>query len=317
MGQFGRIHLSLAQTLASEPYFMVQALPVVIGLDNPILSAPGATFSPEVAILDNPATTYSSSGSFTAELSRRTSIAANYGYQSSNYSGQFVDISNHSAGVEITQSVSRSTEIFGRYTYGQSDYDRAVLASATVGQGVVGGFRHTRRLSASRTMRLYAGLGANLLRGEFSAAIGNETARQATAHGGLDVQLGRSWSAQAEFRRSLQLLQGLSQPYYGNAVTGAAGGLLAPRLEFVVAAAYAQGNIGVTALSPGYDTRNAVIRLRYGLTRQLAISTEYVNSDYSFGKDAILPPGIVRNLNRHGARVGLTWGTLLIGRVRP
>jgi len=318
--ELGRSQLRLAQSVGYQPYFWLQALPPVIGFDVPLEPVQGIAFSPEVSLLDTPAITYSSSASFTTPLGRRSSLGLTYGYQGGNYSGPFADLTNQSAGVEITRGVSRSTEVIGRYNYQDAGYERLEFVSDVVQHGVEGAFRHTRRLSATRTMRVYGGAGASILNGDFPNTTGEREAHQVTANGGLEVLIARSWLVQGEFRRSLQLLQGLAQPYYGNWVNFAAGGLLTRRVDVTFSGAYAQGAVGIDALSgsPGYNTRNASVRVRYAIRSDLAVSSEYLNSDYSFGREAVLPPGVIRQLNRHAIRVGLMWGASLMGRrARP
>ena len=322
----GRTELRLAQSVGYQPYLVIQPLPSVPSTFESfngfrpgllLIGQPGLTS--EAAILDNPAVVYGSTASFMAPLTRRSSITFSYGLQGSNYSGNFADSRSDSAGVRVAHATGRSTDVHGSYTHTTTVYRRELLGRSDITtDGLDAGISHTRRLSPTRRLQLSFDAGASTLTGEIGTTDSSGERHEGTARAALDLELGRSWSTSAEFTRSLQLLQGLAQSYFGNAATFGAHGGLSRRLELATSVSYSQGAIGIDAAARHYDRRNASVRLLYALSGHVALSGEYINSGYGFGRGAILPLGVVSELNRHTVRVGLTWGQSFLGRsARP
>jgi hypothetical protein len=59
-------------------------------------------------------------------------------------------------------------------------------------------------------------------------------------------------------------------------------------------------------------TAQGEARLRFALTRSIALSGEYLYYRYDFG-GRLLAPDLPRSLERHGVRVGLSMFTELLG----
>jgi hypothetical protein len=175
---------------------------------------------------------------------------------------------------------------------------------------------YTYRRQLSRTRSLAADVGAGVAQLSVSPRDAFEEQDQFTMRGGLSYQFGRSWTAQVDARRSLQVLLSVAQPFFGNSVSGTVFGLLGRRFDVRASGGYSTGNVDITSLASGYDTGSGSGRLRYALGRRAALSTEYIYTRYSLGRDVILPPGVIRELARHIIRAGITFGVPLMGESR-
>jgi len=321
--RLGRTQFQASQSVSYQPYFVLQTLPTAPIYSLSPSSVVDTVLRPnnqipvgvQSSILDKPGTIVASDVSYTAPLSRRAGIAFTYGHYGTDFGGTYPDISSHSAAIRVSDAVSRSTQIYGTYSYQNGAYDRAVFANTSniAAQGMDAGVSYTRRLSSTRSLRLFGGGGGNKLNERFEADPAAASV-QGTAHGGMDLQFGRSWSTHGEFSRSLQLLQGIAQPYFGNAVSGGIRGGFGRRVVLSGNGNYSQGAVGIDALSRSYDTRSAFVMLQIGLSREMALSADYSNAEYSFNRSAVLPEGVIRRLNRQTFRVGLTWVMPLLGR---
>jgi hypothetical protein len=313
--QLGRSSLQASQSVSYQPYFVVQALPPTIGFVGLFTATQYFDFTPQVSLLDKPSLLYNTAASFTTPVGRRSSLDFSYGYQGGSYGGRFSDIKSQSGRVQFNHARGRNVTLRGSYTYDVATYQRPLVAKSTItSQDVEVGFGYRRPLSRSRSVALEAGIGGGRLKDESQDILQRGRRQQLTAFSTLDFQFTRSWAAEGYFRRSLQLLQGLGQPYYGNSVNANLHGGLTKRLDLSMNAGYSQGAIGIDARSRGYDTGGGSVRLRYALSRQLGLSVEYLRTQYNFASGAVLPSGVIRVLDRNSVRFGLVFGTSLVGR---
>ena len=264
------------------------------------------------ALFSDPVTQFGSNASFTAPVSRRASVGANYGYHGSTGSDLWTDVTDHGGGLNLTMTTSRRSAINTSYAYRVTSYTPPGMPTADITtQDFQVGYTYRRQLARTRSLALDAGAGVARLTG--APRQGFEEQSQFIMRGGVNYQLGRSWTVQADARRSLQVLLSLAQPFFGNSVNGAVNGLFGRRVEFRASAGYSTGNVDITSFGSGYDTGTGSGRVRYALSRSTAISAEYIYTRYSLGRDVILPPGVVRELARHIIRAGITVGVPLVG----
>jgi len=127
----------------------------------------------------------------------------------------------------------------------------------------------------------------------------------------LDQRLSRSWTAQGVYRRSLQFVEGFTEPFFANAVTGGLHGYLGRRVELVTSAGYSTGEIGLSGAG-AYDSYSGSVQASVAMTRHWAVSLEYLFYDHRIAGDITLPGTLAGTLNRHSVRVGLrAWKRLL------
>ena len=124
----------------------------------------------------------------------------------------------------------------------------------------------------------------------------------------------RSWQVAGSARRGLEYVSGLGEPVLADSVTARLDGLLARRVDFRLSAAYAAGESALTGAASLFNTYTANLRVRYGLTRTLAASVEYLYYFYDSRGTLALVPGLPPKFERNGVRVGLTLRVPAVGK---
>jgi hypothetical protein len=313
--------LTVRQFAAYQPYFFIQGLPVSAGLGTGFAASPDATpsvptafpgFSPQASLLSEPGITFDTIVSYSMPVTQRTSIEFSSNYQGSRYEEGLADIDSRSATARLTHAASRRTSLHASYSYRAASYDtqnRSPLvisrSGELVSQDVEGGLTYRRALSETRAAMLNIGSGTSIIDDDLVINEARRRRYEVTAYAGGSLQFARTWIAQGQFRRALQLLQGLSQPYFGNTVGVAVRGQLAERTDLLITARYAQGQISSVDVFRGYDSKSAGFRVRHALSSHIALSGEYMYGEYAFGRDIELPSGFIRALNRHTVQVGI------------
>jgi opacity protein-like surface antigen len=95
---------------------------------------------------------------------------------------------------------------------------------------------------------------------------------------------------------------------FQDSVSASFGGLINRRLQVSASTGMAFGTVG---LSPddddndGYTSTFASTGLSIGLTRNLGVNVGYTYYRYRFDNVSALPPGALRQVNRHAVQAGL------------
>ena len=119
-------------------------------------------------------------------------------------------------------------------------------------------------------------------------------------------QMGRTWTAQTQYRREIRYIEGFVSPVFSDSATAGVNGLLTRRTDVAVNASYFTGTAGLTRGSPRFSSYSASARLRRALTRTLAAYVEYLFYHYDFDEAAVRPAGVPPQFSRNGVRVGLS-----------
>ena len=312
----GRGSLRLFQSLSYQPYFALDPSPALFM--STIAPAPAVgpiVAGADVTLFSEPVTTYSSSAGFTTPLGRRASFDASYAYHGSTSPQRWTDTQDQGGAVRVSWAMGRRSSVNVGYSHRLTTYEPPGRDRVEItGREVQVGYSYRRSLSQTRSVAFEVGTGGALLDGDVTTTGHLDTQRQVLGYGSVTYQFGRSWSARGNYRRSLQVVRGLSETFFGDSVTGGVDGLLGRRVDVGITGLYSNADGGLSIFSQGYDTRNAAARLRYALSRNFAISTEYMYAYYRFSPLVELPPGVLRQVSRNVFRVGLTFGTSLIGR---
>ena len=129
---------------------------------------------------------------------------------------------------------------------------------------------------------------------------------QVTGLASLVHQMGRTWSAQGQYRRQVGYLDGFVRPVFSDSANVGIQGLMTRRVDVAVNANYITGTDGLGQGSARFDSYSASARVRRALTRTLAGYVEYLFYHYNFDEAADRPVGLPRKFNRNGVRVGLS-----------
>jgi hypothetical protein len=313
--EFARSRLRVSQSIRHQPFFGFDLAEPVVNPDVALIGVNNPSLRTDLALFSEPVITHDTAASLYSPISRRTWIDVSYGYGGSTRSEFWPTLNGQSAGIRVTRSAVRSLQFNAGYTYRAATYEsRVLLPSDVTSHEVDAGIRYVKPFSPTRTLTVSAGAGTATIQDQLLAPIGFESSNSVTAHGSVTFQFMRSWAADAEYRRSLQLLQGLDRPYYGDSVRFGIQGFPASRIDVSVSGQLMTGDPISSVLSRGYDTTGASARIRYALTRKMGLFAEYLLSSYEFEPDVVLPPGILRRFDRDVMRFGVVFRTALIGR---
>ena len=117
--------------------------------------------------------------------------------------------------------------------------------------------------------------------------------------------MGRTWSAQAQYRREVGYLEGLVRPVFSDSANVSLSGLLTRRTDLYLNANYVTGTSGLSGSGPRFDSFSASARVRRALSRSLAAYCEYLFYHYDFTQVVDRPAGLPPEFSRSGVRVGL------------
>jgi hypothetical protein len=168
------------------------------------------------------------------------------------------------------------------------------------------GLGYARPLPFSRetTIEINSGVSGTPRRdGWFYTAVGSA---------GLARDLGRTWQAQLTAFRALRFVPAFADPTLINAVSVGLQGNLSRRLTSAASANYSFGESGFIDTSTKFDAYSASVQMRYAVFRLAGLFTEYYYFLASLrgSVPAAFPAG---ELARHGVRVGMSFGTELLG----
>jgi hypothetical protein len=119
-------------------------------------------------------------------------------------------------------------------------------------------------------------------------------------------QFARGWQTRGTVRRGLEYVAQLSEPVFATGFSADLGGFITPRIDVLASARYSSGGSALNRDALTFDTYGVDLRIRYALTRSLAVYGQYLYYFYDFTGNAQLPTGIRSGLERNGVRAGLT-----------
>jgi hypothetical protein len=275
-------------------------------------SAPNTVFDLGGATSLGDYTTSQSAVSFQQGFTQRISL--NAGYSHHRYYGSHGDPTTDSrtqtAAAGLSYQIARGIRF--RIGYGHTSA-RYGTNDATHYGGLVmdGGLVFDRALSLTRRASLSFATGLTGARDEF----GN-THYFATGYVTFSYELGRSWTAVANYRRGVDFNQSLGQPIVMDMVSAGLGGDLSRRFQAGTGVAASWGAIGISAGESGYDAYSASAWLRMALTRELGVSVNYAYRHYLVDDSRSLPFGMQPSSDRQSIRATLDLWLPLFTRAR-
>jgi len=304
----GRTTLLANQTAAYSPSYLYGLFPSTAA-DSPGDAIPAA---PDYAASDFDSFTYGTTVALTQGLTPRSRFSASGEIRYTDIAHETAtlgDVNSQGIRGEFSHNLALHTAVQIGYEFraGTFGYGGVVApgASATE-QRILVGFEHSRQLSATRRMIFDANLGSSVV-SPSASADGSDPRRKYLPSGDVTVawQFSESWQARAAFRRGLEYVPGLSEPVFANGFTADVGGLLTSRLDCTASARYSRGASAFNRDALAFDTYGADLRIRFAVTRTLAVYGAYLYYFYDFPR-AALAPGVPPSLERNGVRAGLT-----------
>jgi hypothetical protein len=214
---------------------------------------------------------------------------------------QSADVEVQSASVTLSHKVTQYASLRMGYSRVEGKFERAdtpVTRTQSLDVGV------DYRKPLSRRRRTFLRLNGGSALADADRTAGRRI--QAVGFATLVHQMGRTWTAQAQYRREIRFIEGFDRPVFSDVASSSVGGLLTRRVDVAVNASYFTGSVGLSQGAPRFDSFSASARLRRALTRTLGAYVEYLFYRYEFDEAAVRPAGLPPMFNRNGARVGLS-----------
>jgi hypothetical protein len=132
---------------------------------------------------------------------------------------------------------------------------------------------------------------------------------------GVSREIGRTWSLQGGFDRSVRFVPAFLDPLLTSAFTARLGGRLTNRSMLNLSASRSVGAVGFRGPDSGNDlasyTGNALFRHEIG--RRIGLYAEYFYFSSAFGSAVMVSDAVSSKFRRNGIRVGVSVGTTLLG----
>lgn len=253
--------------------------------------------------------TYATSAALSHSFSQRGSLSFDGSVRRTSFAGNIADVGDvHYSGVggHYRYTIGRGIVVGAGY----SQWQARNSTLRTTEHDLQSGVEYTRVLSATRRATFQFKVGPTLAQMEVPSAGGWQSQGahyRVVGEAAVDREIGRTWSTRASYRRGLTYIEALAGPVYADTAGVAASGFLNRRLDVLISAAYATGEMASPSTKPaGFTTYTGNARLRIGLSRNISAHIEGLFYDYTFDPSLIILPGVPAQLTRTGVRVGLT-----------
>jgi hypothetical protein len=297
---FSRAQLSARQDLSYEPYFSFMTLPVF-----PSEPGAGAGRPPlDYSVAARPSVVYSTTFDGGYDLSRRTHLALGYSFRGLDFTERSDDgrLHEHAAHAGINKDVTRHWRVGGRYVFGQGNNRYTGDGVQTTRHGGELTVDYRRALRSGREVTVGFAPGYSRLVTE-TQVDGRRVDRRGTASVRAGVDVARDWTLTGDYRRGLRQIPGLRRPVFADDVQVGVSGLVARRTDVSATIQYSEGD--PSSSRSRYTTLGGTSDVRFALSRNAAVTVQYIYYRYRFGPEAELPEGMGRRFDRHAARVGM------------
>jgi hypothetical protein len=252
---------------------------------------------------------YAAGGNAAFRVSRHATLRAMLSSSSQRFLDDDYSVRSLSYGGGYSHSVSRYASL--RLGYAQQDTDYAAFETTPVRRYTQRtydvGVDYSRPLSLSRKTTFSFGTGSAVLDN------GVETFFNVTGSASLSHQIGRTWEANVVYARGLGTVAGFLEPTFSDSVNANLQGHLNSRTTFTATGGYANGNVGVAAVSNDYDSFQATTRLEWDVQRdRTAIYASYYYYGYEYDEDTPTVVPMPSQIGRHGAQAGMIFRFPLI-----
>jgi hypothetical protein len=304
-GRFGsRFTLHASPFVTYSPHYSMQMflapLPVAPGDDGLIDSPAPAAPDVDSTVIQRRSLRYGGNTELRMLTGKHSNVSVGYGYTktdtTANVQGNF-DV--QSIGVNYGHELTSSARLMAGYSFQESTYEDSADPVSQVHSLNIG-VNYRKPLSRSRR---------TFLRIKTGSVIADQTAGQTVRVTGLASlvhQMGRTWSAQGQYRRQVGYIDGFVRPVFSDSVNAGIQGLITRRVDFEVSANYITGTDGLGQGSARFSSYSGSARVRRAFTRTLAGYVQYLFYHYNFDEAADRPVGLPQKFNRNGVRVGLS-----------
>jgi hypothetical protein len=304
----GGTTLFVNQSAAFTPTYLYGLFPSTIAIDAIEPGDPGVT-APDYVVNDLQSYVYTTTMALSHSLGRRNSISGTGEFSYTDRLAEtetWSDISSYAVRGRYTRNTTRNTALSTelRYRSGEFGYrGSGIITEVALDVGV----DYDKPLSATRraSLDVRVGVSGTDYPGSAFGQIGFQRQYRTTGEVAFSYPFSQTWTASATVRRGLEYATDLPTPVVTNGAIASVTGLLTRRVDVSILAAYASGESILNRNTLFFDTYTGDVRVRFAVSRTLALFAEYLYYYYDFQNGALLlpiPPGLERN----GVRAGLT-----------
>jgi hypothetical protein len=254
---------------------------------------------------------------FVGRWSARDTVNAGYRFNWREFRDHVGDATGHVGFLDYTHNFGRRSGSRISYRRSESEYrDRRTDAELNQIVDVVRpvtedsaelGYQHETAVSRTRSLLFAFGAGATHVQTIAQQSRDRLVYTLPSGYGSTRLDIGRSWSVQADYRRGLSILEGISvQQFVTDAAMIRVGGSAGSRSEIVFAGGYSSGGA-----APGSDgsleSYTAVTQFKFRVTGSWYLLASHAYYSYRLLGVEDLPSGFLNRLDRNAIRIGMTW----------
>lgn len=307
-----RNSMRIGETFQYSPYFLNGFFPEASPLDE--VPVPPIAVDPSSDVSGNTIARYSTTASFSRQLSKSATFSAGYHFSRSNYSDNDRTHQQQRGSATFIRRLTRHASL--RLGYG---YWSVVQVIGLPGvpdlenhmHDIQAGIDYNRSIALSMTRRTRVSLStgtsyigrSNLSGSDFDNRRRSRLYVTGTAE--IIHEMGRSWTANAIYRRSAGFSELVFEPVTSDSVMATLSGLIGRRFEVSAQAGASKGQVGDLRTNDHYTSYRATAQVRRAITRHLAARVAYVYYQHEFENQIALPIGFPQSLDRQGVQFGL------------
>jgi hypothetical protein len=230
---------------------------------------------------------FRSSVGFDQYLTEKLAANLGYTYYSVDYSSAAQSAYRaHTLSGQLRYSFTKSFGAHAGYGHTSTEYDNVGptpvgnYSGGTVDAGVDFG----KALSLTRRTSLGFGTGISGIR------YAGDSHYFFTGFATLTHEVGRSWTAALEARRSTNFYQTFGEPVISDSVTGGISGLLNRRVTVGAHGGWSRGTVGVVLAAPEFSSLTAGGMMRWAMSSNMGLTFSYSVFNYMFDEATAPPP---------------------------
>ncbi len=306
---------SIGQSLAYEPTFILGAFSALAG-DVPAGILPETGTGVGNGLIEQSSWSAATTANLSRQWNPRHGTAAAVGYSQRTYLDTVgYDNKTWNANIRHTGNLSRSVSLDAMYQYSTTEMQQPIGGPLPLSDhSFEGSVTFTKRLSPTRQLLFGGGGGATYVQMEIPLDRAALDYWVPTAVARTSLDLGRSWSVAADYRRAVSTLQGVSVGSYpGHAVSLRTDGTMGSRIEAAFSGAFSNGESGGGQGGGSYSAYSGSAQMRYAFSRCCAATLQYDYYHYRLTDFTTLPLGFPPEYDRNAIRVGFTLWLPLYG----
>ena len=308
-----RASVTASQAMSYQPFLQSVLFPRVFESELGVATIP----SFDLVTARQEYLSYSSTAALSHSIARRGSLSVDYTRHWSDFRSSEVNgngLTTQSARLRYTHGLAKGVSL--RLGYGISEGQMLQIpgpgSTTTRWTQVDGGLDYSRSLSFSRKTTFSFSTGSTAV-----SDVDHHTHFYLNGDARLNHEIGRTWNAALAYARGIGFVETIRAPYISDSINVSVTGLINRRVWVESAIGSSIGrSVGSSSDASSFATHYATTSCSVGLTRNIALGTEYIYYRYGFDSGVPLPENMFRKMDRHGVRAYLSLWAPLFQRMR-